>query len=84
VLGAGTSPLCHPLISAKDLGTLDLLSNGRLVKLPTVSWHAEEYRALGEAGPSLSDLVLVGGVRGEFVDSTSTADLDAAVAAAAQ
>lgn len=49
VLGAVISPLRHPLITAKDLGTLDLLSNGRLVVLPTVSWHEDEYRALGVA-----------------------------------
>jgi probable F420-dependent oxidoreductase len=47
VLGAIVSPLRHPLITAKDLGTLDLLSEGRLVVLPTVSWHEDEYAALG-------------------------------------
>ncbi len=47
VLGAIVSPLRHPLITAKDLGTLDLLSDGRLVVLPTVSWHHDEYAALG-------------------------------------
>src|ERR1700689_912890 len=47
VLGAIVSPLRHPLITAKDLGTLDLLSEGRLVVLPTVSWHEKEYAALG-------------------------------------
>jgi probable F420-dependent oxidoreductase len=47
VLGAIVSPLRHPLITAKDLGTLDLLSDGRLVVLPTVSWHEDEYAALG-------------------------------------
>jgi probable F420-dependent oxidoreductase len=47
VLGAIVSPLRHPLITAKDLGTLDLLSRGRLVVLPTVSWHRDEYAALG-------------------------------------
>jgi probable F420-dependent oxidoreductase len=47
VLGAIVSPLRHPLITAKDLGTLDLLSGGRLVVLPTVSWHHDEYAALG-------------------------------------
>jgi probable F420-dependent oxidoreductase len=47
VLGAIVSPLRHPLITAKDLGTLDLLSDGRLVVLPTVSWHRDEYAALG-------------------------------------
>jgi alkanesulfonate monooxygenase SsuD/methylene tetrahydromethanopterin reductase-like flavin-dependent oxidoreductase (luciferase family) len=35
------------LNTAKDLGTIDLLSQGRLVVLPTVSWHEEEFRALG-------------------------------------
>ena len=47
VLGAIISPLRHPLVTAKDLGTLDLLSSGRLVVLPTVSWHRDEYAALG-------------------------------------
>jgi probable F420-dependent oxidoreductase len=47
VLGAIVSPLRHPLITAKDLGTLDLISGGRLVVLPTVSWHENEYAALG-------------------------------------
>ena len=47
VLGAIISPLRHPLITAKDLGTLDLVSGGRLVVLPTVSWHRDEYEALG-------------------------------------
>ena len=41
------APLRHPLLLAKDLATLDLLSEGRLVVLPTVSWHAAEYEALG-------------------------------------
>lgn len=41
------APLRHPLALAKDLATLDLLSDGRLVVQPTVSWHADEYRALG-------------------------------------
>ena len=41
------APLRHPLLLAKDLATLDLLSGGRLVVLPTVSWHAPEYHALG-------------------------------------
>ena len=47
VLGAIISPLRHPLVTAKDLGSLDLLSEGRLVVLPTVSWHRDEYVALG-------------------------------------
>lgn len=45
--GAIIAPLRHPLLLAKELGTLDLLSEGRLVVLPTVSWHEEEYAALG-------------------------------------
>ena len=41
------APLRHPLALAKDLATLDLLSEGRLVIQPTVSWHRDEYDALG-------------------------------------
>lgn len=41
------APLRHPLALAKDLATLDLLSRGRLVVQPTVSWHRDEYNALG-------------------------------------
>jgi probable F420-dependent oxidoreductase len=41
------APLRHPLLLAKDLATLDLLAEGRLVVQPTVSWHEPEYRALG-------------------------------------
>jgi probable F420-dependent oxidoreductase len=47
VAGAIIAPLRHPLLLAKDLATLDLLSEGRLVVLPTVSWHEDEYAALG-------------------------------------
>ena len=47
VAGAIISPLRHPLALAKDLATLDRLSGGRLVVLPTVSWHRDEYDALG-------------------------------------
>lgn len=52
-------PLRHPLQMAKDLATLDLLAEGRLVALPTVSWHEDEYAALGvpfrERGARLDD-----------------------------
>ncbi len=41
------APLRHPLLLARELGTLDLVSNGRLVVQPTVSWHRDEYDALG-------------------------------------
>jgi probable F420-dependent oxidoreductase len=47
VAGAVIPPLRHPLLIAKDLATLDLLSEGRLVVHPTVSWHRAEYEALG-------------------------------------
>jgi probable F420-dependent oxidoreductase len=47
VAGAIIAPLRHPLLLAKELATLDLLSEGRLVVIPTVSWHRDEYDALG-------------------------------------
>jgi probable F420-dependent oxidoreductase len=46
-LAAIIAPLRHPLLLAKQLATLDLLGQGRLVVQPTVSWSEEEYRALG-------------------------------------
>ena len=47
VAGAVIAPLRHPLLLANEIATLDLLSEGRLVVLPTVSWHRDEYAALG-------------------------------------
>ena len=47
IAGALLAPLRQPLLMAKELGTVDLLSEGRLVVLPTVSWQSEEYEALG-------------------------------------
>ena len=47
IAGAVIAPLRHPLLLARELGSLDLLSEGRLVVLPTVSWHRDEYAALG-------------------------------------
>ena len=41
------APLRHPLVLAHDLAALDLLSEGRLVIQPTVSWHRDEYQAIG-------------------------------------
>lgn len=45
--GAIIAPLRHPLLLAHQLAALDLLSEGRLVVQPTVSWHTDEYDALG-------------------------------------
>lgn len=41
------APLRHPLVLARELGTLDILSEGRLIVQPTASWHRDEYEALG-------------------------------------
>lgn len=46
VSAALIAPLRHPLLLAKEISSLDLLSEGRLVVLPTVSWHKSEYDAL--------------------------------------
>lgn len=47
IAAAIIAPLRHPVALAHQLATLDLLSEGRLVVQPTVSWHREEYAALG-------------------------------------
>lgn len=47
VASAVLAPLRHPLLLAKELGTLDLLAEGRLVVQPSVSWSRDEYAALG-------------------------------------
>jgi probable F420-dependent oxidoreductase len=47
VAAAIIAPLRHPLLLARELGTLDLTSQGRLVVQPTVSWSKDEYDALG-------------------------------------
>lgn len=47
VAAAVLAPLRHPLVLARELGTLDVLSEGRLVVLPSVSWSRDEYAALG-------------------------------------
>lgn len=57
VAGAVIAPLRHPLLIARELGSLDLLSGGRLVVLPTVSWLQEEYAALGVPFRSRGDLL---------------------------
>jgi probable F420-dependent oxidoreductase len=51
------APLRHPLLLAKQLATLDLLSEGRLVVQPTVSWHRPEYEALAVPFERRGDLL---------------------------
>ncbi len=46
-LAAVITPLRHPLLLSKQLSTLDLLAEGRLVVQPTASWSEAEYQALG-------------------------------------
>lgn len=46
IAGAVITPLRHPIGLAKDLATLDLISRGRLIIIPGVSWQEEEYAAL--------------------------------------
>jgi len=41
------APLRHPLLLAKEFATLDLISEGRLIVLPGISWQEEEFAALG-------------------------------------
>ena len=47
IAGALLAPLRPPLLMAKELATVDLLSEGRLALVPTVSWQPEEYEAMG-------------------------------------
>jgi probable F420-dependent oxidoreductase len=47
IAGAVIPPLRHPLLLAKELATIDQLSQGRLIVIPTVSWSRDEYEALG-------------------------------------
>lgn len=57
IAGAIIAPLRHPLLLAKELATLDLLAEGRLVVQPTVSWHRSEYEALGVPFDARGDLL---------------------------
>jgi len=57
VAAAIIAPLRHPLLLAKELATLDLLSEGRLVVQPTVSWFRPEYEALGVPWSARGDLL---------------------------
>ena len=51
------APLRNPVLLAKQLATLDLLSMGRLVVQPTVSWHRAEYEALAVPFEQRGDLL---------------------------
>ena len=44
-------PYRHPALNAKMLGTLDVVSNGRLIAGVGVGWMAEEFAALGADFP---------------------------------
>lgn len=57
IAGAIILPLRHPLMLAKELATLDLLAEGRLVVQPTPSWHRAEYEALGVSFEERGDLL---------------------------
>ena len=57
VASAIIAPLRHPLLIARELGSLDLLSGGRLVVQPTVSWLEEEYTAMGVPFHQRGDLL---------------------------
>lgn len=57
IAGSIIPPLRHPLLLAKELATLDLLAEGRLVVQPTVSWHRAEYEALGVPFNARGDLL---------------------------
>jgi probable F420-dependent oxidoreductase len=57
VASAIIAPLRHPVLIAREIGSLDLLSGGRLVVQPTVSWLAQEYAALGVPFGSRGDLL---------------------------
>jgi probable F420-dependent oxidoreductase len=57
IAAAIIAPLRHPVLLAHQLATLDLLSEGRLVVQPTVSWHREEYAALGVPFERRGDLL---------------------------
>ncbi|WAU82532.1 TIGR03619 family F420-dependent LLM class oxidoreductase [Streptomyces sp. Qhu-G9] len=47
VAAALLGALRHPVVMAKQLASLDMLSGGRLVVMPSVSWQPEESEACG-------------------------------------
>ena len=48
-LGTGilVMPMRNPVILAKELGSLDLISNGRLIVGTAVGWYKREFKAMG-------------------------------------
>ena len=54
-------PYRHPALNAKMLGTLDVISNGRLIVGAGVGWMAEEFAALG------SDFAARGAITDEHI-----------------
>jgi probable F420-dependent oxidoreductase len=48
-LGTGilVMPMRNPVILAKELGSLDLISNGRLIVGAAVGWYKREFKAMG-------------------------------------
>ena len=46
-IGILVMPMRNPVILAKELGSLDLISNGRLVVGAAVGWYKREFMALG-------------------------------------
>ena len=48
-LGTGVlvMPMRNPVILAKQLGSLDLISNGRLIVGTAVGWYKREFKAMG-------------------------------------
>ncbi len=55
-------PYRHPVLNAKMLGTLDVISRGRLIVGAGVGWMAEEFAALGV------DFAVRGSVTDEHID----------------
>src|SRR5215203_4051239 len=51
------TPWPDSIVLAHQLAALDLLSEGRLVVQPTVSWHRDEYEALGVAFEKRGELL---------------------------
>ncbi len=46
-IGILVMPMRNPVILAKELGSLDLISNGRLVVGAAVGWYKREFMAMG-------------------------------------